>query len=175
MKTSTSMLLTALLFLTGIHCTKDPESDHVSLSQQDGQFLVKASYGNWNEVGAGALAAQQGMNAGVRTFGQKMVIDHGSAENELVIIANRLGLNLPYGPDSTHIAIIAALGNMSGTAFDSAYIASQIFDHQTAVALFQSEISGGLDSSLVKYAQRYLPAIQMHLTMADSLMAVLHH
>jgi putative membrane protein len=54
-------------------------------------------------------------------------------------------------------------------SFDTAYINSQVKDHQAAVNLFQSEISAGATQSVKDYASKYLPHIQMHLNMADSI------
>ena len=61
------------------------------------------------------------------------------------------------------------LNSLSGHSFDSAYISSQVMDHQAAVTLFQNEISNGNNSSVKSYASTYLPHIQMHLQKADSL------
>jgi len=60
------------------------------------------------------------------------------------------------------------LSMLMGMAFDSTYINSQVMDHQAAIQLFQSEASNGNDSRLRDYAQKYLPKLQMHLQMADS-------
>jgi putative membrane protein len=63
---------------------------------------------------------------------------------------------------------------MDGFPFDTAYMNSQIKDHQKAIALFETEISNGKDQELKDYARKYLPYIQMHHHTADSIRKTLN-
>ena len=45
----------------------------------------------------------------------------------------------------------------------------QVADHKATVALFQQEASSGQDPQLKAFAQKYLPTLQHHLQMAQSI------
>jgi putative membrane protein len=46
---------------------------------------------------------------------------------------------------------------------------AQVVDHKAAVALFEQEANSGQDPLLKRYAQTYLPMLQHHLQMAESI------
>jgi putative membrane protein len=71
--------------------------------------------------------------------------------------------------DAQHQMLMSRLDTLNGLAFDTVYINSQVKDHQANVTLFQSEVSAGSNQSVKDYASKYLPHIQMHLNMADSI------
>jgi putative membrane protein len=167
----TILLFSSAAILLGAACKKSSNhgSHNPPLSDQDQQFLIKASYSNLAEVDAGTLASTKGANAGIKMFGEMMVEDHTTAENELKMIADSNQVSVPGAPDSAHQAMKAKLMALSGNAFDTTYIGGQVIDHQTTVTLFQTEISSGQSERVIAYANKYLPKIQMHLVMADSL------
>lgn len=166
-----------LVAALAIQCSEMKEYDEPAskLDAKDLQFIVDAGYSNLNETNAGTVAARQAAREEVRMFGQMMVEDHTTAQTELKTIADAAKAPVPDQPDSVHRLMVQSMSNLSGNAFDSTYLKSQVADHQTAVDLFRSELNSGKDSSVKRYARKYLPKIQMHLTMADSLLRALQH
>jgi len=148
-------------------CNKD--DDNNSASDSDRDYMRRASYGNNAEVDAGQMAVTKGTNPGINSFGQMMVSDHSTAQADLASRAQDMSVGLPQGLDSEHTALKAQLTLMSGYTFDSMYIHSQVNDHQKTVALLQSMMANGNDQRVRDYAGKYLPKVQMHLHMADSL------
>lgn len=136
-----------------------------SLTAQDKMFMTKAAIGNMAEINAGQLAVAQASSDSVKTFGQQMITDHTNCLNELKAIADSLQVTLPAEPDAEHKAVAQQLMNKKGAAFDQAYIQSQIKDHKKVIALFKKQASGGGNPRLQAFAQKYLPAVQMHLQM----------
>jgi putative membrane protein len=134
--------------------------------------MNKASMANWAEVKFGELAALNGKHVAVRKFGAQMVVDHNQALLDLKVIAFAWGVELPVVMDSLHNAKYRKLQGMSGYSFDTAYINSQIKDHDEAIALFQEEATGGDDKQLRNYAARYLPHLHMHREKIDSVNSV---
>jgi putative membrane protein len=159
-----------LLFFTA--CSDD--DDTVTLNQTDRTFMEQATYGNLSEKAAGQIAASKGMNAGVKTFGQSMVTDHGMAQQELDSIGLQLNVVLPTAPDSAHQAMAAQLNMLDGYVFDTTYMGAQVMDHIKTIQLFQDEINNGSHPRVRTYANKYLPVIQMHYNMADSIRKSLH-
>jgi len=147
----------------------DKHDDTSSLNNTDLNFMQMASYGNYNEIDAGTVAASRGNTAGVKSFGSMMQMDHGMAQNDLKTIGSQKSLNLPTGPDSAHVAMKQMLMTLSGRKFDSTYMSGQVKDHQTTISLFQNEISNGNDPDVKNFATIKLPTIQMHYQMADSI------
>ena len=71
-----------------------------TLSVADKDFIMKAAQGGMAEVALGTLAAQQGTDAGVKSFGNRMTNDHGKANDELKALATNKGLALPMDLDA---------------------------------------------------------------------------
>ena len=138
-------------------------------SQADRTFAMKAAQGGLAEVQAGQLASQKAASPQVRQFGQKMVTDHAQANQELQQIAQQENMNLPAKPSASQTSEDRRLSGMSGDAFDKAYISYEVRDHQQDVADFRREAQSGKDPALKGFAQKYLPVIQHHLQMAQSL------
>jgi putative membrane protein len=141
-----------------------------NLQDNDRQFTEKAAMANMTEVEFGNLAATQGSDSSVRAFGQMMKTEHTMALNELDSLAKTYtNVTWPSAMDTVHQAMLDSLKTMSGHAFDSAYMSSQVADHQNTLNLFTTEIDNGAADPIKAYANKYRPHIQAHLDMADSI------
>jgi putative membrane protein len=160
------LLMCSFLLMTACN---DDDDDKNKVSQTDRNYIQNATYANRSEIELGQLAAQKGNAEGVKMFGQMMVNDHTTALNELKSIADDRDVNVPDGLDQEHTNMKQALQNLSGYKFDSAYIAGQVRDHQNTISLFEAESQNGNEQRLKDYANKYLPAIRMHLQKADSI------
>jgi putative membrane protein len=154
----------AMMVLTA--CDKNNDEDTNSTDQM---FVQQVAIGNNAEIQAGQLAATKATNAGVKTFAEMMVSEHTQAQADLKKSANGQGFNVSDSVDAEHRALMTRLSGLSGMAFDTAYMNSQVKDHQKTLTIFQSETSSGANQSIRSYANQYLPHIQMHLQMADSI------
>ncbi|MES2704199.1 MAG: DUF4142 domain-containing protein [Bacteroidota bacterium] len=170
MKNAATLCACSALLLFGLAagCKKDEED---KLNQTDRNFMLQAGYANNAEVDAGSLAANKATDASVKSFGSMMVSEHTTAVNELKSLSSATNVNVPSSPDSTHIAIKNMLAGMSDRAFDSAYMRTQVTDHAATIALMQNEISNGKDAGVKGYASKYLPHVQHHKHLADSIVA----
>ncbi|HEX3079102.1 MAG TPA: DUF4142 domain-containing protein [Puia sp.] len=130
----------------------------------DQSFFTQASQANLAEIAAGKLAESKG-NSKVKSLGRQMVTDHTTAQNELVALAKKENITIPMSTDADHQNALSDLNKLSGKSFDSAYIASQLADHKTAVALFSEESVNGTDPGAKALATKYLPKLKMHLQM----------
>ena len=158
-----------IVLVTACH-KSDNNNNNTNLPNFDQIFLDQTSRANLAEQDAGTLAVAQAMDTSVKAFGQQMIDEHGQAENDLKnVAAGYKYTSLPTAADSAHILIKDSLMTLSGMAFDTAYIAQQIADHQHTVAVFLAEVQGGTGAAK-DYAVKYLPHIQDHLAKADSIM-----
>src|ERR1700759_2404039 len=135
----------------------------------DQTFFNQASQANLAEIAAGKLAENKG-NPKVKSLGKQMVSDHTTAQNELVALAKKENITIPVSPDAEHQQALTDLNKLSGKSFDSAYMASQLADHKTAVALFSEEAVNGTDPGAKAFATKYLPKLKMHLQMFQGTM-----
>jgi putative membrane protein len=137
--------------------------------QVDAAFVKQAAMGGMAEVELGRLAADKASNADVKQFAQRMVDDHSKANDELKGVASSKGIELAADLDAKHKAVRDKLAKLEGAAFDRAYMAQMVTDHQQTVQLFQREAKTGKDTDLQKWAADKLPALQEHLKMARDL------
>lgn len=147
--------------------------DHSSVNAKDKDFMTKAAYANQTEVAAAKIAGSKDSSGPVNVFAMMMVADHSLAEQDLEHLADSLHVSLPQGTDPAEAPVLTMLDSLTGHSFDTAYVHSQVKDHQKAIALFQGEADSGQNASVKAYAVKYLPKLQMHLMMADSLNAKL--
>jgi putative membrane protein len=61
---------------------------------------MDAAMGGMAEVQLGKLAAEKATNPDVKQFGQRMVDDHGKANDELKTAASKESIDLPASLDS---------------------------------------------------------------------------
>jgi len=132
----------------------------------DEQFMVKADQGGHNEIGLSRLALEKGVTGDTKTFANKMITDHTKAGNELKPIAQAKNVTLTGEMDAQHKSLRDAMSKMSGQQFEQAYMDQMVKDHEQTVALLQGEIEGGEDPDVKAWAQKTLPVVQQHNTMA---------
>jgi putative membrane protein len=137
----------------------------------DSGFVHDAALGGMTEVKLSQLALSNGDSQAVKDFAQKMVDDHGKANDELAGIASGKGMTPPATLDATHQKLVDKFGAMKGAAFDKAYWKQMSTDHKKTVALFQKEAKSGQDADIKGFAAKTLPTIQMHLKMVQDAMA----
>jgi putative membrane protein len=166
---NSGMLFTMLmLFGIGFSGCKDKNDDNnniqtPSVTQQDRAFVSDASATNFTELQFGNLAVQKTTSDSVKSFAQMMVSDHTAGKQQLDSIASSLNVQRRDSMDDTHATLYAAMLNLGGYPFDSAYVHNQVLDHQAAQTLMQDEVDKGGNAMLVDYARKQLPVISNHL------------
>jgi putative membrane protein len=86
----------------------------------DTNFAKQAAMGGMAEVKLGQLAVDKGSSDFVKQFGQKMVDDHGKANDQLKSVAAKDSITLPTDISPKDQALFDRLSKLSGAAFDSA-------------------------------------------------------
>lgn len=138
-----------------------------SAQSADQPFAREAAMGGMAEVELGTLAKEKASNADVKQFGDRMVTDHGKANEELKQWAQQKKVTLPTAIGAKHRAIRDRLAKLSGDAFDKAYMRDMVSDHQHDVAAFKREAASGTDPELKAWAAKILPTLEDHLKMAQ--------
>jgi putative membrane protein len=135
------------------------------------EFAKTVAMSDMFEVESGQLAADQAGSARVKSFGQKMADDHSKTTDALeeIIDDEDIDVKLPDELDREHQAKIDQLKDLSGDAFDRAYIPTQVSAHQKAVDLFHGYAEKGENAALKQWAAATLPALKGHLDEAKQL------
>jgi putative membrane protein len=134
--------------------------DQAAVSSQ--AFVAQAAMAALFEIQAGILAQSQGVDARVKDFGHRMVMDHTAAHTQL---QQAVGSNtmLPAKLDAGHQEKLDKLRALQGQAFDVAYSDDMMKGHEQAVALFtRASTSLQVGPDLQAYARTTLPTLQQH-------------
>jgi putative membrane protein len=100
------------------------------------------------------LAEEKGQSDDVKSFGKRMVTDHGKANDELKKIAAQKNVTLPAKERSV------------SWSSDKAYMDMMVKDHEKDLAKFQEEANNGSDPDVKKFADDTAKVIQEHLDLA---------
>lgn len=139
------------------------------LSRSDQQFLKKAAQGGQAEVQLGQLAEQKSQDPKVKDFAQRMVTDHGKANDKLQSIASSKGFSLPTDVDAKDKAEKDRLSKLSGEQFDRAYMNYMVKDHTKDVNEFRKESQSAKDPDVKSFASETLTTIEDHLKQAKTI------
>lgn len=130
-------------------------------------FMKEAAQGGLAEVTLGKLAADQGDNEEVQNFGQRMVTDHGKANEELKNLAAAEDVTLPTTMDEEAKELQQRLSKLSGAEFDRTYMREMLKDHKKDIAAFERQAEQGDDPDVKKWAAQTLPTLKEHLRLAQ--------
>jgi putative membrane protein len=131
-------------------------------------FVQKAAQDGMTEVELGKVALAKSRNAEVRDFAQRMVTDHGKANNELAALARQKGIDAPNKLDAEHQAMVQKFEGKSGAAFDNEYSRHMSMDHTKAISLFEAA-SKSEDPDFAGFAKKTLPTLKEHKKLASQL------
>jgi putative membrane protein len=156
-----------ILLMTGMAFAQD--SKGAAISSQDKSFVKDAAMGGMFEVKMGQVAANQGASDAVKSFGQRMVDDHGKLNTELMDLAKQKGLAVPAEMDKKFQKKVDSMSKKSGADFDRAYIKDMVKDHQDDIKAFEKEAKKGKDPDIKAFAAKTLPTLQEHLKLAQQI------
>ena len=117
----------------------------------------------------GQLATEKASNPEVKRFAQRMVTDHGKANDQLKQIAAQKGIDVPTRPSAKHRATKDRLAKLNADQFDKAYMADMLSDHKKDVTALQQESASGKDPDVKEFATRTLPTLEEHLKEAQTI------
>jgi len=137
-----------------------------SLDPADKEFVMKAAQGGMAEVMLGQMASSKATSPDVKNFANRMVSDHGKANDELKQLAQNKGMALPADTDQEHKDAADKLSKASGKDFDKQYMSAMVDDHGKVAKMFENESKDAKDPDLKAWAAKTLPTIQDHLKMA---------
>jgi putative membrane protein len=155
------LVTVALLAMSG------PAAAQIQIvNNADRDFIAKAATGGVAEVELGRLATMRAARPSVRSFGERMVLDHGRSNAELAALAQSKGLALRPGLEPSQQAMRDRLNALTGADFDRAYMSEMLRDHNEDIALFERAVEVSADPDVKAWAARSLPMLRDHLALA---------
>ena len=149
--------------------SKDAKDRNAKLNRGERKFLEQVAQHGIAEVETGKLAQSKAANAEVKKFGERMVQDHGKANDELKQVAQSKGVQLPADTDRGHKRAAANLEKLSGADFDKKYVGEMVKDHERDVKDFQKMAKDAKDPEVKAFAAKTLPVLEEHLNMVRQL------
>jgi putative membrane protein len=144
-------------------------AQHNAVRKSDQQFLQDAASGGLMEVELGQIAEKNASSDRVKEFGQRMVKDHGVANDELKQLAEQQSVKIPTKPTGEHAKTIDRLSKLHGAQFDRAYMQTMLADHRKDVDKFRKESKSGENGDVKAFAAKTLPTLESHLQMAEDI------
>ena len=137
-----------------------------AVAEQEQEFAQKAAEGGLIEVQLGELAQQQAKDEQVIQFGERMVQDHGRANEKLMAIAEQKAIQLPQELSGDAQQKYEEMQQLSGAEFDEAYMDEMVEDHEKDIELFEQQVESGKDPDLRAFAEETLPTLREHMELA---------
>lgn len=141
---------------------------NAQVSKKDQEFLSKAAVGGLYEVEAGRLAQEKANSSDVKAFGEMLVKDHSSANDELKALASSKSAVLPSELPAEKKKRLAKVAEAKH--FDKEFIRDVgIDDHRNDIKLFEKASKNADDPQIKAFAAKTLPALVSHREHAVSL------
>jgi putative membrane protein len=145
----------------------------------DPQIAAIVVAANAVDIEAGKLAQSKTSNKQVREFADSMVRDHTAVNNAAVALVTKLGVtpeenDTSRGLTSSGEQTRARLSELSGKAFDRAYIDNEVAYHKLVIeALDSTLIPNAKNAELKETLIKVRPSFVAHLGHAEHLQASL--
>lgn len=123
-------------------------------------FVTRASNRNLAAMGEARLAPGKTRDPRITTLAQRLLQEHGAAQDALRVASVGSGATVTTIPDRDHQARLTALEGMSGADFDKTFLADQAEIHSNALTLYADYMLLGDNEKLKALAIRMIPIAQ---------------
>jgi len=161
------VFLSIILTRDGATAAGWPASSTTATSASDKQFIQEAAAGSLAEVELSKLAVRKATNPQVKDFGRRMVADNSSANDQIKKLAAGKGVSLSQSLGNDNKVVKDRLEKLSGSQFDSAYMAEMLKDHKKDLETYSQQSRTANDEEVKSFAARTLPTLQNHLKQAE--------
>src|SRR3954451_5815950 len=112
----------------GSSTSQDQQGDSKSRKYVEHMLIA-----NMAEIQLGQMGAERASSSDVKSFAQQMVTDHTRANQELMPVAQQLGVQQPTQLDSKHQKIADKLSKAQGADFDRQFMKVMVSAHEDVV------------------------------------------
>jgi putative membrane protein len=133
----------------------------------DTAYIRQAIGGNFTEVGLGRLAESRAADSAVKQFAERMISEHNSMNQQWAALARKNAMKITVGFSPAGQQSAERLEDLSGAAFDQAYMAEMIRHHEQDLAGFQRMAASAGSPEVRQLASSGVPTIRGHLALAQ--------
>jgi putative membrane protein len=126
-------------------------------------FMEAAASQGQMEVELGQLAQTRSARSDVKELAGRIVKDHTNTNDELHALAKTKNMQLSTSLDSKERTRYDRLAQLSGEAFDRAYLRKILSDHEHDVTEFRRASQSSEDADVRAFAARTLVTLENHL------------
>lgn len=134
------------------------------------KFVLRACEKGVAEIEAARAALEKAELTQVKEFAERMIRDHGEANQTLKAIALQQGLEVEDDATLVDKAKQFMMKMRSGESFDHAYLHNQIDEHEKAIELYE-KAGQSTDTQISEFARDTLPKLRDHLHQAKQIYA----
>ena len=140
------------------------------LAADIGQLLNQANAMNYDEIQTAKTAkSKAGDNQSLTTYAETLRGDHEANQEAVKTLSSQRNVKLESVPSEVDQKV-KALDQLHGGAFNTAFLRSQVTDHEKALSSFKSARSQFKDDPDVElYIDQTIPILEAHLEMAKNL------
>ena len=153
----------------GAATPQTPATQASATVKADEDFAKAAAESGMAEVELAKIAQTKSTNTEIKALADRLVTDHGKANDELKTIAAKKGILLPTMASATHKATYDRVAKLAGAAFDQAWVTEIVAGHRSSVDRFRQESQNGKDPEFKTFAGKTLPTIEAHLAQAQKI------
>jgi len=152
-----------------------PVSDSMAApsAMSDANILAVVELVDSAEVGVARYVRTTSKNADVRSFAQELETDHAQNMSKSEGVAKQANITMQVPPSDTTkesaAHLMDRLKSLSGTDLDTAFVNSQVLDHQHVIQQTNAMITSAQNPQVKELLQNTLPALQKHLDRAQQL------
>ncbi len=141
-----------------------PRSHAEQGTHKESAFIKEAAKGGQSEVVMGKMAVEHGQNEQIKQLGQRLDQDHSKANQELMEIAQTLGVHVPMAHKND--AAMNKIEQKTGAEFDKAFAEHALTDHIKDIRQYQQALQDVQDPKLKAFISKSIPVLRQHLELA---------
>jgi putative membrane protein len=145
-----------------------------ALRLSDAEIFGTLDAASASEIEAARLASGKASSKAVKDYADMLIRDHAAARKAGSDLAKQVGVT-PVPPSdnamaTAHAAVMARLSQVSGAAFDKAFMQAMADDHRMVIDKVNSTlIPSAQNARLKEWMGQLVPTLQNHLAQAEAL------
>lgn len=134
-----------------------------TVSTADKDFLQAALQDGMTEVRLGEMANLKGNRDDVREFGHSIVRENATFNDDLKTLAQQKGVPFSDGLETKHQAMVDKMADLTGSPFDTAYIAAMTKELTDLAREFRAESAATKDAQIKSVVDKSILMVNEHL------------
>lgn len=155
--------------------TRAVPSAEVSSKRTTAAILDQIHQANLKEIAIGEIAQEKASTSEVRAYANQLIQDHTSADQMVVVMAQKTGARLHDSAAGRHAGahgklVDQKLSAATGAGFDRLFLKQTSADHERLIRSLQQEREDASDDDLEALIDKIVPILEQHRDLVKILM-----